>query len=290
MIRYFALFSTVLVACAQTSTGPLLPSDAGLPADVATLAVPELQAPDISAAQDLAGVAFVPNTSSTSHVAIALPADTPPLTQALLIRQISRSLPDLSVDGVTLNVKETPGLVVWTLNGPQAGRTNALPALITAIANPQLTDDGLAGALSTRPHSTDPADPVTLRTLHTQTAVKSRLWISTDSATQELEPSVQALQDGTAVDDGDAWLDVRAQRYAHLAMCQIGTIGGSTPDTVRRMAKGLVVRRVATGSTVFPITAEVWRAGQADFFPAIQLRIDQVELPESHTMSACTFP
>lgn len=289
MMRHTWMFSLVLAGCAQTSTGPLLPSDAGLPADIQTLAVAPLRATALPTVEDVAGVAFVPTTAASTWAAIAMPMDTPALTQTLWVRQVTRALPDLSVDGVTITVEDTAGLVVWTLNGTQDTRAAAVATLLNAIATPLLTDDGLAGALSTRPHSSDPADPVTLRALHEQTAVKQRLWLSTDSAgRQRIESGTQAWPEGVPLADGDEWLSARARGYTALAYCQTNNVGEASPDTVRSVAKGIVAQRTAR-TTAVPVAAEAWRAAQPDFIGTLEQRIDQTDLPDTATASDCAF-
>ncbi len=290
MSRLIWLASLVAAGCTQPGTGPLLPTDAGLPADIHTLATSPLQAPPPPTVEDIAGAAFVPTAAQTTWTAMALPMDTPALTQTLWVRQITRALPDLSEDGVTLTVADTAGLVVWTLNGPQDSRASALATLLNAIASPQLTDDGLAGALTTRPHSSDPADPVTLRTLHEQTAVTRRLWLSADSTGRErVGTSTETWKAGVPVSDGDEWLSARARGYTALASCKINKLGGSSPENIRRIANGIVMRRARGARAAVPLAAEAWRAGQPDFIEAIQQRIEVTDLPEHPAARDCAF-
>lgn len=290
MTRHLAPLVLLLSGCAQTGTGSVLPSDAGLPADVRSLAVAPLAPPPLPPVEDVGGVAFVPTSAEQTWAAVALPTDTPALTQTLWVRQVHHALPDLSGSGVRLDHVDVPGLVVWHLEGPQESRADALSSLLTAIAAPALSDDGLAGALSTRPHSSDPADPVTLRALHEQTAVRARLWVSADAdGRQRVEPATQSWQAGESLSDGDVWLVERAGGYIAQAACQVGNLGGSSSEDIRRTATSAVSHRVASHNEAVPSAVEAWRSGQPDVVGAMHQHIETLPLSDSPP-GGCTAP
>jgi hypothetical protein len=290
MTRFGSMIGLVFVACAQNDIGPLLPSDAGLTTDIQTLAVGPLSPPPPTAVEDVAGVTFVPTTARRTSVAIATPMDTPALTQTLWVRQVTRALPDLSTTGVTVATTDMAGMVVWNLQGPQDGRTSALDALLIAIAAPQLSDDSLAAALSTRPHSSDPADPLTLRKLHQETAVRHRLWLSSGAAGREqMALATQAWDAGGRLDAGDVWLDVRAEGWLALASCRVRNVGGSSSATIRLVANGIIQQRGAQALAEVPLAAERWRSGQPDVSTALRRRFDQAPVVEAPSINDCAF-
>lgn len=264
----FIVLGLGLFGCSQNATSSQRPADAGLPADVHALAPAPLMPPFLTTTEDLGGVSYTSAAQTT--VAIALPVDTPSLTQALWIRQVMQVLPDLSLDGTTVSVAATPGLAVWTLHAPPQGQSSAVRALLGAIAQPQLSDNGLAGALSTRPHSSDPADPATLRALHEHIAVRHRLWIAAPpEARAAVTANIGSWDAGEPATDGEAWLTEYAHQAVVSATCRVDTLGSAPTDVIRRVAQGAVDRRTAGIATL-----HAWRAGTSDTRDALHRAID----------------